>query len=126
MVDVQGIDNHQLTNIPIVTAYGVVKAQHDQEIILVMNQYAHIKQGPTIHSAAQLEAHGNIVDDRSKVVKGNQILITHGGYVVPINICNALPYIDMRPPTDAEMDPNNGLPQVILTSDLDWTPKSMD
>ena len=55
-VDVQGIDNHQITNIPIVTAAGVVNTQRG-EIILIMNQYAHIPNGKTIHSAGQLEHH---------------------------------------------------------------------
>ena len=40
-VDVQGIDNHQLTNIPIVTAAGVVETQKGS-IVLIMNQYAHV------------------------------------------------------------------------------------
>ena len=43
-VDVQGIDNHQIVDIPIVTAAGVVKS-HRGDIILIMNQYAHIPNG---------------------------------------------------------------------------------
>ena len=38
-VDVQGIDNHQVTNIPIVTVAGVVNTQRG-EVILIMHQYA--------------------------------------------------------------------------------------
>ena len=40
-VDIQGIDNHQLPDIPIVTAGGVVNTQRG-EVILVMNQYASV------------------------------------------------------------------------------------
>ena len=61
-VDVQGIDNHQITNIPIVTAAGVVNTQRE-EVILIMHQYAYIPNGKTIHSAGQLEHHGITVDD---------------------------------------------------------------
>ena len=61
-VDVQGIDNHQITNIPIVTAAGVVNTQRG-EVILIMHQYAYIPNGKTIHSAGQLEHHGIRVDD---------------------------------------------------------------
>ena len=110
-VDVQGIDNHQLTNIPIVTAEGVVTTQRG-EAILVMNQYAHIPNGKTIHSSAQLEAHGVIVDDKAIKNGGQQRLITHGGYVIPLSVRSGLVYIDMHPPTDAEQ---LTLPSIILT-----------
>lgn len=60
-VDIQGIDNHQLTDIPIVTAEGVVTTQQE-EAILFMNQCAHISN---IHSSVQLHAHGVIVDDEA-------------------------------------------------------------
>ena len=39
-ISVQGINNHMLDNIPIVTVGGVVTTQHG-EIIVVMHQYAH-------------------------------------------------------------------------------------
>jgi hypothetical protein len=39
-VDVQGIDNHQMVDIPIVTAGAVVKSQCG-EVIIVMHQYAY-------------------------------------------------------------------------------------
>ena len=32
----------------------------------------------------------------------------------------------MRPPTDKELDGPNQLPQIILTSDLEWNPSSID
>ena len=34
--------------------------------------------------------------------------------------------MDMRPPTDAELDSPNQLPQIILMSDLEWNPSSID
>ena len=40
-VNVEGIDNHQLTDIPLVTAAGVITTQKGT-IIAIMNQYAHI------------------------------------------------------------------------------------
>ena len=121
-VDIQGIDNHQLNNIPIVTAEGVVNTQRG-DAILVMHQYAHIPNGKTIHSSAQLEAHSIIVDDKAIKNGGQQQLITHGGYVIPLSVCSGLVYMDMHPPTDAE---HLTLPHIILTSDLDWHPSSVD
>jgi hypothetical protein len=40
-VDIQGLDNHQVTNIPIVTAGSVIHLQHG-EVIIIMHQYAGI------------------------------------------------------------------------------------
>ena len=34
--------------------------------------------------------------------------------------------MDMRPPTDAELDGPNHLPQILLTSDLEWNPSTID
>ena len=52
-VDIQGINNHQLNDIPIVTAAGVTKSQRG-DIIVVLHQYAHIGKGTSIHSSAQI------------------------------------------------------------------------
>ena len=127
-VDVQGIDNHQINDIPIVTAAGVVTTQRG-ELILIMNQYAHVPSGKTIHSSAQLESHGVTVDDKAIKNGGTQRIITHGGYVIPLSVRSGLAYMDIRPPTDAELYGTNtqkGLPHIILTSDLDWNPSSLD
>jgi hypothetical protein len=43
-VDIQGIDNHQIQNIPIVTAGGVVHSQHGP-VIAILNQYAYVGRG---------------------------------------------------------------------------------
>ena len=53
-VDVCGIDNHQVTNIPLATVGVVVQSQHG-EVIAILNQYAYTGKGKTIHPAAQLE-----------------------------------------------------------------------
>jgi hypothetical protein len=49
-VDVRGIDNHDLTSIPIVTVGGVVPSQPG-EVIAIMNQYAYTGRGKSIHSS---------------------------------------------------------------------------
>jgi hypothetical protein len=43
--------------------------------------------------------------------------------VFPLSIRDGLPYLGMRPYTDAEFD---SLPHVILTSDVDWDPQILD
>ena len=49
-VDVQGIDNHRMTDIPIVTAGGVTKIQRG-EVVLILNQYAYVGKGSSIQSS---------------------------------------------------------------------------
>ena len=119
-MDVQGIDNHQLTDIPIVTAAGVAESQRGP-VVLIVHQCAHMKQGNTTHSSTQLEAHGVDVDDRAIANGGQQHIITHAGCVTPSHVRSGLVCMDMRPPTDAELKDveHGGLSQVILMLDLD-------
>jgi hypothetical protein len=121
-VDVQGIDNHQIVNIPIVTAGAVIKTQRG-EVIAIMHQYAHTGKGKTIHSSGQLEWYKQLVDDRSIKVGGKQHIKTLDGYVIPLDIKSGLPYVKMRPYTDDEWDT---LAHVILTGDGDWNPSVLD
>ena len=85
-------------------------------------------KGRTIHSSAQLKAHGIIVDDCAIANGGQQRIITQGGYVIPLHICSGLAYIDMHPSTSDELKPEKegGRLHIILTSDLDWAPSSID
>jgi hypothetical protein len=111
-VDVQGIDNHQMVDIPIVTAGTVIQTQQG-EVIAILHQYAHAGKGKTVHSSGQLEWFKHQVDDKSVKVGGQQRITTHEGHVIPINFRSGLPYITMRPYTDDKWD---SLPHVIFTS----------
>ncbi len=123
-VDVRGIDNHQITNIPIVTAGRVVKTQHGP-VVAILHQYIYTGQGKTIHSSGQLKWYKNDVNDRSvKVASGSKCILTNDGYVIPmISIRDGLPYITPCPFTDEEWD---SLLHVILTGDTDWDPSMLD
>ena len=123
-VDVSDIDNHQMTNLNIVSAGGVVQSQKG-DIIVIMNQYAHVPQnGKTIHSAIQLESFGTKVDDRSlKLKQGTQTISMLESYVIPLNFVNELAYMPIRPFTDREWDT---LPHVVLTADIEWDPSVAD
>jgi hypothetical protein len=123
MVNIQGIDNHQVPDIPIVTAAGVVTSQKGP-IIAILHQYAYIGHGKSIHSCGQMEWYKNDVNDHSiKVNGGLQCIKTLDGYVHPINIHHGLPYVKMRPYTDVEWET---LPHVIWTGDTDWDPTVLD
>ena len=113
-VYVQGIDNHQLENIPIVTAAGFTKSQRG-DIIVILHQYAYVGKGTSIHSSPQIESYKNIVDDRAIKAGGKQLIKTVDNYVIPLNVKNALPRMQLRPYSDKEW---NDLPHVVLTSEL--------
>ena len=121
-VNVQGIDKHQLTDIPIVSCGGVIETRQGK-VIAIFHQYAHLPTGPSIHSSGQMEWFRTFVDDRSKKVGGNQMLVTHEGYEVPLNVISGLAYFGLRPYTDDEW---GNLPHVVMTSDDDWDPTVLD
>ena len=121
-VNVQGIDNHQVTDIPIGTVGAKLITQHGP-VIGIMHQAAIHGQGCTIVSCGQLEYHGVSIDDKSKHVGGKQCMRTIEGYVMPLNFFSGLAYLRMTPYTDLEWDT---LPHVILTSDIDWDPSVLD
>jgi hypothetical protein len=91
-------------------------------IVGIFFQAAHHGKNRTILSSPQLEAFGNIVDDRSKHVGGTQQITTPDGIVIPIDIIDNLPYTPMRPYTD---DDWLTLPHIIMTQDK-WNPNALD
>ena len=122
-VDIRGIDNHQVTNIPIGTVGGVITTQKGP-VIAVMHQYAILGKGASIHSPCQLEAYHNDVNDKSVHVKGgSQRIVTLDGYIIPLCIQSGLARLDIRPFTDAEWDE---LPHVFLTAETEWDPSALD
>jgi len=54
---------------------------------------------------------------------GRQTITTPECYVIPLAIRHGLPYMDMYPPSDEEMDT---LPHVTFTSDVPWDPTIYD
>ena len=126
-VDVTGIDGIEIDNIPLGTAAGKVETTSGP-IILIMNNYALIGRGKTIHSVPQLLDMGNQVDSRSRKLKyngGNQRIKTIGDYIIPLSIRNGLAYMDMTRPTQEEVD-DEDIPTVIFTNEENWEPSKLD
>ena len=122
-VHIEGIDGHQVRDVPIVTAGGVLQTTTG-EVIGIFHQYAHINKGASIHSCVQMEAYHQDVNDRSlRTPGGMQRILTVDGYIVPLAFRSGLPYLHVRPYTDTEF---NVLPHVIMTSDQDWDPTVLD
>jgi hypothetical protein len=92
--------------------------------IVFMNQYAGYGKGHTIHSTPQIWVFCTQVYDSLQSQGGaEQCLITSKGYHIPLSYRSGLPYIDMRPPTEEELQQ---LPHIILTPDAVWDPSSLD
>ena len=122
VVDVRGLDNHELTNIDIGTVGGVVNTQKGL-VIAIMHQYALMGKGYSIHAPCQLEHFQNQVNDKSVHVGGSQCIQTHDGYVIPLLMKQGLVRMKMRPYTDEEWCT---LPHVFLTNESNWDPSIMD
>jgi hypothetical protein len=121
--NVTGIGEKSLSNLPRCTVGAVIQTNQDP-IIGIFNQYVHYGKGQTIHSVNQLKHFGIIVDDTPRQFgHGKQRLETPEGYFISISIRNGLPYIDMYPPSDKELD---SYPHVHFTSDMPWNPQVLD
>jgi hypothetical protein len=94
-VDIEGYDQHCTTNIPLVTCANVVHT-YCGEVVAIYHNYAFTGKGRSIHSVPQLEAYKQLVDDKSVRVCGLQRITTVDGYILPIDIINALPYVKTR------------------------------
>ena len=121
-VDITGIDNHKIPPINVGTV-GAVVTTHKGDVIAIFHEYALCVTGKTIHSGGQLEWAGNKVCDRSIKIGGTQVIETPGGYKMPLDIIDGLPWLPCRPYTDDEW---TKLPHVIMTADERWDPKVLD
>jgi len=116
--DISGIDNHTVVGLPIITAAGIVNT-HAGPVCVILHQYALLGKGKSIHSSVQTEYHDIVVDKKSRKLRqgGRQCLTTVEGYKISLSIRLGLPYRNMYPPSDHELD---SLPHVVLTSNADW------
>ena len=121
-VNVQGIGNHELSDLKIVRAGGVCPSNRG-DVLLILHQYALIPGSHTIHSSTQMEHFGLHVDNRAVAHGGTQTIRTHDDYTLPLDFVNGLPYLPMQPFTDFEWD---SLPHICLTSDVEWNPDVLD
>jgi hypothetical protein len=120
--DVTGIADHAVIDLPISTVAGLIETSNGC-IIGIFHQYAHLGTGKTIHSTNQLKSFGLQVIDTPRYLRGRQQILHPDGYVIPLSIRNGLPYMDMCPPTDSDLD---AYPHVFFTSDATWDPTFLD
>eukprot|EP00536_Pseudo-nitzschia_multiseries_P011293 jgi/Psemu1/28422/gm1.28422_g len=121
-VNVTGINNHQVQNIPMATcrAYSV---SNRGPIILIFNECSYTGRHPSILSSGQMEAYFANVDNTSIKAGGGQVIATTDGCVLPLSVRHELPYLAMHKYTTEEF---NTLPHIIMTSNKHWDPSVLD
>ena len=122
-VDITGVGGKMLWQLPIVQCASVVKTVEEGRIVLIMSQYAHKPDSKSIHSKSQVEHFGGIVHDSSRSAGGQQLVITHEGYTIPLHVRNGLFYMDMAPVSEHDMAL---YPHVFFTTDSPWNPHIVD
>ena len=116
-INIQGIDNHEVTGRDVVTAATLLNTP--QGIVIgIFNEYAYLWKGSSIHSSGQLEWFQTNVDETSVKVGGTQLITTLDGYSVPLLIKDGLAYAtSLGRSTDQDMDT---YPHVFITSPDEW------
>ena len=122
-INIQGIDNHEVTGLDVVTAATLLDTSQGK-VIGIFNEYAYLGKGSSIHSSGQLEWLKTNVDEQSVKVGGTQLITTLDGYSVPLLIKDGLAYAtSLGRPTDQDMDT---YPHVFFTSPDEWDPSVLD
>mgnify|MGYP003449427917 FL=1 len=127
-VDIHGLDNYTMTDIPLGTCACKLKcAKSGETVIAFWNQYACSQDadgygtGQTIHSVAQLEDFGLTVQD--KVTKGETRIIHPDGYEFKMYTQGGLCYV---PQARCTLEDFGKYAHVIMTSDMTWDPNKYD
>ena len=122
-INIQGIDNHEVTGLDVVTAATLLNTSQGK-VIGIFNEYAYLGKGSSIHSSGQLEWFKTNVDEKSVKVGSTQLITTLDGYSVPLLIKDGLAYAtSLGRPTDQDMDT---YPHVFFTSPDEWDPSVLD
>ena len=122
-INTQGIDNHEVTGLDVVTAATLLNTSQGK-VIGIFNEYAYLGKGSSIHSSGQLEWFKTNVDEKSVKVGGTELITTLDGYSVPLLINDGLAYAtSLGRPTAQDMDT---YPHVFFTSPDEWNPSVLD
>ena len=122
-INIQGIDNHEVTGLDVVTA-ATLHNTSQGKVIGIFNEYAYLGKGSSIHSSGELEWFKTNVDEKSVKVGGTQLITTLDGCSVPLLIKDGMAYAtSLGKPTDQDMDT---YPHVFFTSSDEWDPSVLD
>ena len=122
-INIQGIDNHEVTGHDVVTAASLLHTAPGK-VIGIFNEYAYLGKRSSIHSSGQFEWFKTNVDEKSVKVGGTQLITTLDGYSVPLLIKDGLAYAtSLGKSTDQDMDT---YPNVFFTSPDECDPSVPD
>ena len=122
-INIQGIDNHEVTGLDVVTAATPLNTS-PRKVIGIFNEYTYLGKGSSIHSSGQPEWFKTNVDEKSVKVGGTQLITTLDGYSVPLLIKDGLAYAtSLGRPTAQDMDT---YPHVFFSSPDEWDPSVLD
>ncbi len=119
--DITGIDDIEISDVPIGTAATKLQCDIHGTVIGMFHQYACREGkdgygiGQTIHAPVQLEDFGCKVED--KVRRGNMKIIHPHGYVFRMYSRSGLPYLKQARCTPADL---HKYPIVHMTADTPW------
>ena len=126
LCNVVGLEDHTVTDLPLVSACAVAHTNLGVPVLLWFHQYAYLGTGSSIHSSGQLRHMNHVVDDVALSQGGSQRIVVQDGSArsLPLSIRGGLPYLDLHPPTDEELESIQF--EVLMTSDAPWNPTILD
>ena len=87
-VDITGVGGDILQWLPLIQCASMVDTIDEGPIILILSQYAHKPDAKTIHLKSQVEHFGGSVYDSALSFGGQQMVVTHEGYAIPLHVCD--------------------------------------
>ena len=90
-INIQGIDNHEVTGLDVVTAATLLNTSQGK-VIGIFNEYAYLGKVSSIHSSGQLEWFKTNYDEKSVKVGHTPLITTLDGYSVPLLIKDGFTY----------------------------------
>lgn len=122
-VSLNGVDDHTVRDLRLAQAGAFAETQRGP-IILIFDHGAHMPDGRTIISPAQLEHFGWKIFDRAPAITGiHPYIESTEGYRLPLESRDALLYLKLRPFTDDEW---KSLPHILASSPHPWDPSCLD
>ena len=109
-----------MNDLSLVTCGGVAKTSLGEEVHVVITSAAAYGKGKSIISKFQLEQYGCSVNDKARILGGQQIIKTPEGDIFKLRLHSGLLYLPLRYPTVHDIE---SLRHVPLTSEGEqWNP----
>ena len=88
MINVTGINKHEIPDIPITTVVAYTPRSNHGPCILIFNEAAFTRRHQTILSCLQLEDYGAVLDEKHPRMGGTCRITTENGFIFPLSYSN--------------------------------------